>query len=51
MTNFPNMNKTRTYEYKLKGEDDKTLKFESRFESGNLFLACKVSDQEYDLLM
>lgn len=25
--------------------------FESRFESGNLFLATKVSDQEYDCLM
>ena len=25
--------------------------FESRFESGNLYLATKVSDQEYDCLM
>ena len=25
--------------------------FESRFESGNLYLATKVSEQEYDLLM
>ena len=39
------------YEYKLKNEEDRTLLFESRFESGNLFLATKVSDQEYDLLM
>ena len=31
--------------------DDLTLTFESRFESGNLFLAQKVSDQEYNCLM
>lgn len=30
---------------------DKTLLFESRFESGNLYLAQKVSDSEYNLLM
>jgi len=30
---------------------DKTLIFESRFESGNLYLAQKVSDHEYNLLM
>ena len=33
------------------GTPDKTLLFESRFESGNLFLAQKVSDNEYNLLM
>ena len=32
-------------------ENDKTLVFESRFESGNLYLAQKVSDTEYNLLM
>lgn len=37
--------------YKLKDAEDKTLLFESRFESGNLYLAQKVSDQEYNLLM
>ena len=37
--------------YKLQGEDDKTLVFESRFESGNLYLAQKVSENEYNLLM
>ena len=44
--------------YKLReGDDgkvdrnDKTLLFESRFESGNLYLAYKVSDIEYNLLM
>ena len=40
--------------YKLStqpGVDDKTLIFESRFESGNLYLAQKVSDMEYNLLM
>ena len=30
---------------------DKTLLFESRFESGNLYLAQKVNDSEYNLLM
>ena len=30
---------------------DKTLMFESKFESGNLYLAQKVSDVEYNLLM
>jgi len=44
--------------YKLKrlptGEvdpNDKTLLFESKFESGNLYLAQKVSEVEYNLLM
>jgi hypothetical protein len=32
-------------------QNDLTLQFESRFESGNLFLAQKLSDQEYNLLM
>ena len=30
---------------------DKTLLFESKFESGNLYLSQKVSDSEYNLLM
>lgn len=33
------------------GSLDRTLLFESRFESGNLFLAQKVNDGEYNLLM
>ena len=37
--------------YKLKDAEDKTLMFESRFESGNLYLVQKVSDLEYNLLM
>ena len=37
--------------YRKQGPDDRTLIFESRFESGNLYLATKVSDQEYDCLM
>ena len=41
----------KTGNFKLEGPDDKTLLFESRFESGNLYLATKVSEQEYDLLM
>ncbi len=32
-------------------ENDKTLQFESRFESGNLGLAVKITDQEYYLAM
>lgn len=35
--------------YKLKGPADNTLVFESRFESGNLRRAVKISDTEYDL--
>ena len=30
---------------------DKTLLFESKFESGNLYLAQKVNDHEYNCLM
>ena len=37
--------------YQLKGPSDKTLLFESRFESGNLFLDQKVNESEYNLLM
>lgn len=37
--------------YKPKGPDDKTLIFESRFESGNLLAAIKISDVEYDLVL
>lgn len=32
-------------------ETDKTLVFESRFESGNLSLAVKESDNEYNLVL
>jgi hypothetical protein len=39
------------YQYYKKNAEDLTLSFESRFESGNLFLAQKVSDQEYNCLM
>lgn len=37
--------------YQPYGPDDRTLLFESRFESGNLYLANKVNDNEYTLLM
>lgn len=40
-----------TQYYKPKGTDDKTLIFESRFESGNLLAAIKISDYEYDLVL
>ena len=32
-------------------ENDKTLVFESKFESGNLNLAIKMSDNEYNLML
>lgn len=37
--------------YVLESSTDPTLVFESRFESGNLLAALKVSDQEYDLVL
>jgi hypothetical protein len=37
--------------YQLADSNDRTLLFESRFESGNLYVAQKVSDTEYNLLM
>jgi len=43
--------KLRTLEDGSTDPTDKTLLFESRFESGNLYLAQKVSDTEYNLLM
>ena len=33
------------------GPSDKTLVFESRFETGNLLASMKVSDNEYDLVL
>ena len=41
----------KAYLYPLKNAEDRTLLFESRFECGNLYLAQKVSDFEYNLLM
>lgn len=43
-------NKIESY-YTPENEEDKTLVFESRFESGNLSLAIKMSDNEYNLLL
>lgn len=37
--------------YKLQDENDRTLIFESRFETGNLEMACKISDEDYNLLL
>ena len=37
--------------YTRKGPEDNTLHFESRFESGNLAAAVKVSDSDYHLLL
>jgi hypothetical protein len=39
------------YYYQPETEDDKTLIFESRFESANLLAAIKISDNEYDLIL
>ena len=33
------------------GDNDLTLVFESRFESGNLLASMKVSDNEYDMFL
>jgi len=37
--------------YTLEDEDDDTLIFESRFESGNLMKACRVGESEYNLYL
>jgi cytosolic carboxypeptidase protein 2/3 len=37
--------------YKKKDPLDKTLQFESRFESGNLAAALKVNENDYHLLL
>ena len=37
--------------YSIQSEHDDTLIFESRFESGNLLAAMKVSSEEYDLVL
>jgi hypothetical protein len=37
--------------YQKENEDDNTLIFESRFESGNLRRAVKISDNEYNLVL
>lgn len=53
----PKMPKLNRYYTKLKtfyqkeSEDDNTLIFESRFESGNLRRAVKISDNEYNLIL
>lgn len=39
------------FQHQLQSAEDLTLLFESRFETGNLYLAQKVSDQEYNCLM
>ena len=37
--------------YKKESEDDNTLIFESRFESGNLRRAVKIGENEYNLVL
>ena len=38
-------------EYTLVSPQDNTLKFDSKFESGNLYKAVKVNENEYNLLL
>ena len=38
-------------QYLPESPQDKTLVFESRFETGNLLTAVKISDNEYDLVL
>ena len=45
------MHKDHKAVYRPYGPEDKTLIFESRFESGNLYLVNKVTDSEYTLVM
>ncbi len=49
--NFNNFNHKLYQVYNLKDENDTTLLFESRFESGNLLAASKISENEYQLLL
>ena len=37
--------------YSKEGDDDSTLIFESRFESGNLRRAVKIGENEYNLIL
>lgn len=37
--------------YKPENDEDNTLIFESRFESGNLLAAIKIAENEYDLIL
>ena len=37
--------------YKLKNDEDTTLRFESRFESANLRRALQIYEYEYDLIL
>ena len=53
-TKVPKLNryytKLKTY-YQKENEEDNTLIFESRFESGNLRRAVKIAENEYNLVM
>ena len=44
-------NKLYLYYYQKENEEDTTLIFESRFESGNLRRAVKIGDNEYNLIL
>ena len=47
---FLNLHNQKPY-YAPRDKSDQTLVFESRFESGNLSLAAKISDEEYNLVL
>ena len=52
LNDIASMNESKTaFVHKLKDENDSTLIFESRFESGNLLYASRVKDEEYHLLL
>jgi hypothetical protein len=52
LNDIASMNESKTaFVHKLKDENDSTLIFESRFESGNLLYASRVKDDEYHLLL
>lgn len=40
-----------TYIHKIIDDNDNTLIFESRFESGNLLAACRLKENDYQLLL
>jgi|LauGreDrversion4_2_1035121.scaffolds.fasta_scaffold162422_3 hypothetical protein len=52
LNDISSMNESNSaFVHKLKDENDSTLIFESRFESGNLLYASKVKEDEYHLLL
>ena len=48
---LPQSNMICPYHKPLDGPEDNSLQFDSVFESGNLAIALKVSDEEYNLIL